>query len=118
MAVVSPLTPLFLLVALLAHNSRQCFSTTDTTTPQPPTYNAPVPVGPGGGQHAPEEACNRPDDTAGIILIGVSEEEKVYEDDPKGSCSCVGYRKYFYPSNCTLCTDNRVTIMKNSLVTP
>ena len=27
-------------------------------------------------------------------------------------------RKYFYPSNCTLCTDNRVTIMKNSLVTP
>ena len=27
-------------------------------------------------------------------------------------------RKYFYGTNCTLCTDNRVTVMKNSLLTP
>jgi len=27
-------------------------------------------------------------------------------------------RKYFYGTNCTLCTDNRVTVMKNSLLAP
>lgn len=27
-------------------------------------------------------------------------------------------RKYFYGTNCTLCTDNRLTVMRNSLFTP
>lgn len=29
-----------------------------------------------------------------------------------------GNRKYFYGTSCSLCTDNRVTVMKNSLLTP